>query len=235
MTSTVKISALAAGAAPSGTEAFPAVQGTATVKLTLNQVKTFANAGVGTVTSVALSAPAEFTVSGSPVTASGTLALAKAAQSANVVWAGPLTGAAAAPAFRTLDPRDLPAGATFVLSVAIANVAATGDVGSIAVPTGLGDYALAPGNAAVGILRAWSNGASGAVTATVRTASAGGGAALLTFTTVTPPASGAISRSTAFANTALLNSGTVSTLYLNISATTATGTGTVDIPLMKLP
>jgi hypothetical protein len=41
------------------------------------------------VTSVALSAPSEFTVSGSPVTSSGTLALAKANQSANQVWAGP--------------------------------------------------------------------------------------------------------------------------------------------------
>lgn len=66
-------------------------------------------AGSGSVTSVALSAPAIFTVSGSPVTAAGTLALALATQSANTVWAGPTTGAATAPSFRALVNADLPA------------------------------------------------------------------------------------------------------------------------------
>lgn len=65
--------------------------------------------GSGTVTSVGLSAPPEFTVSGSPVTSSGTLALAKATQPANEVWAGPSSGSAAAPAFRALIPIDIPA------------------------------------------------------------------------------------------------------------------------------
>src|SRR6185369_9493 len=55
--------------------------------------------GIGTVTSVALTAPAEFTVSGSPITSSGTLAITKAVETANTVWAGPTTGAAAQPAF----------------------------------------------------------------------------------------------------------------------------------------
>jgi len=236
MTSTVKISALAAGSAPGGTEAFPAVQGTSTVKLTLNQVKTFVGAGTGTVTSVALSAPAEFTVSGSPVTHAGALAFAKAGQSPNQVWAGPLTGAAAAPAFRALDPRDLPPGAVFVLSIPIANVGATGDAGSVAVPSGLGDFTIASGNAnAAAMMRAWSNGAAGAVTGTVRSAASGGGSALYTFTTVTPPGSGALSRSTASTNTVLFNASTTTTLYFNISATTASGTGTVDVVLQKLP
>lgn len=61
------------------------------------------------VTSVALSAPAEFTVSGSPVTSSGTLTLTKATQTANTVWAGPTSGGAAAPTFRALVAADLPA------------------------------------------------------------------------------------------------------------------------------
>ena len=66
--------------------------------------------GSGTVTSVGLSLPAEFTVSGSPVTGSGTLTAAKANQNANLVYAGPASGSAAAPAFRALASADLPAG-----------------------------------------------------------------------------------------------------------------------------
>ena len=64
--------------------------------------------GHGTVTSVGLSLPALFTVTGSPVTTSGTLTATLAAQSANLVWAGPTTGTAAAPAFRSLVADDIP-------------------------------------------------------------------------------------------------------------------------------
>lgn len=71
-------------------------------------VKWFTAAGSGTVTSVALSAPAEFTVSGSPITTSGTLTLTKANQSANLIYSGPSSGAAAAPAFRSLVVADIP-------------------------------------------------------------------------------------------------------------------------------
>ena len=60
------------------------------------------------VTSVGLSLPAEFTVSGSPVTGTGTLAATKAAQTQNTVWAGPVSGANAAPTFRALDAADIP-------------------------------------------------------------------------------------------------------------------------------
>ena len=59
------------------------------------------------VTSVGVSVPAEFSVSGSPVTGSGTIAISKANENANTVWAGPASGAAAAPAFRSLVSRDL--------------------------------------------------------------------------------------------------------------------------------
>jgi hypothetical protein len=65
--------------------------------------------GGGSVTSVGLSMPAEFSVSGSPVTGSGTLTAAKANQSANQVYAGPTSGGAAAPAFRALVAADVPA------------------------------------------------------------------------------------------------------------------------------
>lgn len=65
--------------------------------------------GTGTVTSVALSAPASIlSVSGSPVTTSGTLTLSLATQAANTVWSGPTTGAAANPTFRALVAADIP-------------------------------------------------------------------------------------------------------------------------------
>lgn len=65
--------------------------------------------GSGTVTSVALTAPAAvFDVTGSPVTTSGTLALAFDNQSANTLFSGPATGAAAAPTFRAMVTADIP-------------------------------------------------------------------------------------------------------------------------------
>ena len=68
-----------------------------------------AGSASGTVTSVALTVPAELSVSGSPITTAGTLAVTKATQSANVVWAGPTSGGAAQPAFRALVAADIPA------------------------------------------------------------------------------------------------------------------------------
>ncbi len=64
--------------------------------------------GVGTVTSVGLSAPSQFSVANSPITAAGTLALSWQNQTANSVLAGPTSGAAAAPTFRALVGDDLP-------------------------------------------------------------------------------------------------------------------------------
>jgi hypothetical protein len=66
-------------------------------------------AGTGTVTSVGLSAPgAIYTVTGSPVTGSGTLALSLISQTANTVFAAP-NGSAGTPSFRALVTADLPA------------------------------------------------------------------------------------------------------------------------------
>lgn len=64
--------------------------------------------GTGTVTSVALALPGIFTVSGSPVTTTGTLTGALATQAANLVLAGPTSGGAATPTFRALVNADLP-------------------------------------------------------------------------------------------------------------------------------
>ena len=68
--------------------------------------------GAGTVTSVGFSAPSLFTVTGSPITSSGTLALSFASAAANLVLASP-NGVAGVPALRALVGGDLPAsGAT---------------------------------------------------------------------------------------------------------------------------
>jgi hypothetical protein len=63
--------------------------------------------GAGTVTSVGLSLPTMFSVSGSPVTGSGTLTATLASQTANTVFAAP-NGTAGAPTFRALVAADIP-------------------------------------------------------------------------------------------------------------------------------
>ena len=63
--------------------------------------------GSGTVTEVALTVPS-ILVTTSPVTTSGTLAVTLATQTANKVFAGPTSGGAATPTFRTLVTADLP-------------------------------------------------------------------------------------------------------------------------------
>lgn len=83
-------------------------------------------AAAGTVTSVGLSLPSIITVSGSPVTSSGTLTGTLATQSANLVWAGPTTGAAAAPTFRSLVAAD-------ILAINLASSANGGVTGNLPV------------------------------------------------------------------------------------------------------
>lgn len=66
-----------------------------------------APAGGGTVTSVGLSLPSFITVSGSPVTGSGTLTGTLASQSANLFFASP-NGSTGTPSFRAMVAADLP-------------------------------------------------------------------------------------------------------------------------------
>ena len=77
-----------------------------------------AGGGAGSVTSVALIVPAEFTVSGSPITTAGILTVAKANENQNTVFAGPGSGGAGQPVFRVLVTADMPAGTGTVTSVA---------------------------------------------------------------------------------------------------------------------
>ncbi len=64
--------------------------------------------GSGTVTSVGLALPSEFTVTNSPVTTSGTLTGAWASQTQNYVLASP-NGSSGTPSFRALVSADIPA------------------------------------------------------------------------------------------------------------------------------
>jgi hypothetical protein len=66
------------------------------------------SSGSGTVTSVGLSLPSIFSVSGSPVTVSGTLTGALANETANYFFAGPASGSATTPTFRAMVAADLP-------------------------------------------------------------------------------------------------------------------------------
>ncbi len=100
---------------------------------------TLSATGTGTVTSVALTAPAIFSVSGSPVTTSGTLAVSLATQTANKVWSGPTTGSAATPTFRALVSADVPDISATYLTTAAATAGyqpLDGDLTALAALTG---------------------------------------------------------------------------------------------------
>lgn len=114
--------------------------------------------GSGTVTSVDFAAPAEFVVSGNPITTAGTITLTKANQSANTVYAGPTSGAAAQPTFRALVVADIPA-------------AAAGDVSSNTATSVDSEIALFSGTGGKTIKRATGTGVAH-VTSGVLSASA---------------------------------------------------------------
>lgn len=82
--------------------------------------------GSGTVNSVGLALPSIFTVSGGPVTTSGTLVGTLNSQTAHTVFAGPASGSPGGPGFRLLQNGDLPNPLTNVLSSTAANPAQTG-------------------------------------------------------------------------------------------------------------
>lgn len=106
------------------------------------------SSGVGTVTSVAMSVPAIFSISGSPVTSNGTLALSLATQTPNTVWCGPSSGGAAAPAFRSLVTADLPKPSTATPSASF--TAADTDHNSHKVASGA-SQTLTLGNISTGV------------------------------------------------------------------------------------
>jgi hypothetical protein len=94
---------------------------------------TWAVAGTGTVTSVAFadaSTTPIYTITGSPVTSSGTLTQTLATQTAATVFAGPATGSAAQPAFRTLIATDIPSLSAIYLPLAGGTMTGSINMGS---------------------------------------------------------------------------------------------------------
>lgn len=90
-------------------------------KTKLDGIATGATANTGTVTSVGLSLPTIFSVTGSPVTTSGTLTATLASQTANTFLAAP-NGTAGAPTMRAIVAADIPT----------LNQNTTGSAGSVA-------------------------------------------------------------------------------------------------------
>jgi hypothetical protein len=95
------------------------------------------------VTSVGLSLPSIFTVSGTPVTTTGTLTGSLATQTANTIFAGPTAGIPAAPTFRSLVANDIPnlnaskiTTGTLPITIGGTNGTATPTAGAVAYGTG---------------------------------------------------------------------------------------------------
>ncbi len=83
-------------------------QGPLTRKTTIAAILGMLPSTGGTVTSVALSLPPIFNISGSPINSFGTLTATLASQGAGNFWAGPVGAGSASPTFRILDASDYP-------------------------------------------------------------------------------------------------------------------------------
>ena len=153
ITGLLKGNGTAISAATSGTDYAPATSGTSILygngsggfsNVTIGSGISFttgtlsATGSGGTVTSVALSLPSIFTVSGSPVTGTGTLTGTFNTQTANYVFAGPTTGAAATPTFRALVSADIPS-LSYVSSITSSTltVAGTSSIPTINLTSGI--------------------------------------------------------------------------------------------------
>jgi hypothetical protein len=129
----------------------PAINGAGTG---LEWITPSGGGGTGTVTSVGLSMPSGFTVTGSPVTTSGTLTAAWSSQAQNSVLAGPATGGAGTPLWRALVRADLPTNVVTTLG--------TGTVNSV--PFFSGAYEL--NNSPINVLNAQQVGINTTATST---------------------------------------------------------------------
>lgn len=145
-----------------------------------------APAGAGTVTSVGLTMPAEFSVAGSPVTSAGTLAVTKANQNAGTYYGGPYSGSAAAPTFKAFQAPSiqkftsgsgtytLPAGALYI-RVRMVGGGGGGGGGGTGTTGGSGGTG---GNTTFGTTLLVANGGAGGTASGNQTSGTGGTASL---------------------------------------------------------
>lgn len=117
----IKISGLPLVGSVAASDEYEINQAGTSYKATLSQIRTFVLASAGTVTSVALSLPGIFSVSGSPVTTSGTLSATLVSQSQNLVFASP-NGSAGAPTFRSLVSADIPSLSSLYANTTLSNL-----------------------------------------------------------------------------------------------------------------
>lgn len=152
--------------------------------------------GAGTVTSVGLTLPSIFSVTGSPVTTSGTLAATLADQSANTVLAGPTTGAATTPAFRALVAADIPSlSATYLALASAAAIATSGSASDLTtgtVPAGrmpalTGDVTSSSGSVATTVVKINGTSLAGLATGVLKNTTTTGVPSIATVTDITAP------------------------------------------------
>lgn len=146
-----------------------------------------ATGGASGVTSVALALPSIFSVTGSPVTSTGTLTGTLVAQAANAVFRGPVSGAPGIPTFGPLVSADLP-------------LATTSTAGAVIVGSGL---TVTAGTVSAAVLSV--SGRTGAITLTVSDVSGAAPLASPTFTGVpAAPTATAGTNTTQIATTAFV-------------------------------
>lgn len=183
-------------------------------------------AGAGTVTSVGLSLPADFTVSGSPVTAAGTLTAVWASQLANRFLAAP-DGAPGTPTFRAIVAADVPTlnQNTTGSAGSVANAATFNTTGGAAAGTTFnGSAPVTVDYSTVGAPKADGTGASGTWGISISGNSA-------TTTNVSGGAANKIVYNTALSTTAFIDAPTVSNRFLKWNGSAfvwdVAGSGTV--------
>jgi len=100
---------------------------------------TWSSCATGSVTSVGLALPTEFSISGSPVTGSGTLTGAWASQLQNLVLASP-SGSSGTPAFRALTALDIPNLAASIITSGQLTLARGGTGADMSATGGTGQF-----------------------------------------------------------------------------------------------
>jgi hypothetical protein len=166
----------------------------------------------GTVASVGLALPASvFSVSGSPVTTTGTLTGTLVTQSINTLFAGPASGSAAAPTFRSLTTADIPT----------LNQNTTGNAATATNPASGGSFITSSNIGSQSV--SYASSAGSASTATTATTATTAGTCTGNAATATNPASGG-----SFITSSNIGSQSVSYASSAGSASTATTATTAN-------